>query len=99
MSQRDNFAGGFILGSIVGGLVGGVLGVVLTNRARSAPALEADELEGEGTNLLDTEANIELARRRLEDKIAQLNGAIDEVRHQLGNVSSLGSEIKEEEHN
>ncbi len=33
MSQRDNFAGGFLLGTIVGSVVGGVLGTVLANRS------------------------------------------------------------------
>jgi hypothetical protein len=47
----------------------------------------------------DTETNIELARRRLEDKIAQLNGAIDDVRHQLASVDNLSLETPEESQN
>lgn len=31
--------------------------------------------------------DMEMARRSLEDKIAQLNATIDEVRQQLGNVN------------
>lgn len=32
---------------------------------------------------------IEATRRSLEDKIAQLNATIDDVRQQLGNVNSI----------
>jgi hypothetical protein len=35
-----------------------------------------------------TEESIELARHGLEDKIAQLNLAIDDVRQQLGTVKA-----------
>ena len=99
MSQKDNFAGGFLLGSLIGGVVGGILGSVLANRAnRGATSLEG--LEEEAIASLDSEENIELARRRLEDKIAQLNLVIDDVRHQLGNVNELGDrqDIHEESH-
>jgi hypothetical protein len=37
-----------------------------------------------------TEQNMEVARRGLEDKIAQLNDAIDDVRQQLGTVNGNG---------
>lgn len=99
MSQRDNFLGGFLLGTFVGGTVGGVLGVVLaTKRTKSLEDNPNSLLENQG-GMLDTETNIELARRRLEDKIAQLNGAIDEVRHQLANVDNLAIETPEEHQN
>lgn len=96
MSQKDNFASGFFWGSLVGGVVGGVLGTILANRAlkkTNAPALESPLAAD--LNNLETEAEIELARRRLEDKIAQLNGAIDEVRYQLGNVENIGVDAPE----
>ncbi len=93
MAQKDNFAGGFLLGTIVGGVVGGILGTVLTNRiTRDNSGVDLRDTEGVGN--LDSEENIELARRRLEDKIAQLNLVIDDVRHQLGNVNELNN-IKE----
>ena len=98
MGQKDNFAGGFLLGSVIGGIVGGILGTVLTNRAnRSDATLDSSDEEAIGS--LDSEENIELARRRLEDKIAQLNLVIDDVRHQLGNVNELGDrqEMHEEQ--
>ncbi len=97
MSQQDNFSGGFVLGAIVGGVVGGVVGAVLTQ----ARLTEADESTRSKPELPDAktarakrkairgsaEQNIELARRSLEDKIAQLNDAIDDVRQQLSSVN------------
>jgi len=95
MSQQDdNFLGGFLLGTIVGGVVGGIAGVLVSSRLS-----QAEELDAEGLKKLDskikknrnlkapTEQTIEVARRGLEDKIAQLNDAIDDVRQQLGAVN------------
>jgi hypothetical protein len=99
MSQQDNFAGGFFLGAIVGGIVGGVLGAVLTSRQLTDT--EIDDENGTNASVLEGKPNrkkrlsrsangqmdnIEAARRSLEDKIAQLNDAIDDVRQQLGGV-------------
>jgi gas vesicle protein len=95
MSQQDNFSGGFFLGALVGGIVGGVVGVVLANRSAES-STEPSLLQGpDGKNgnankrPLRTASgqNIELARRSLEDKIAQLNDAIDDVRQQLNTVN------------
>jgi len=99
MAQKDNFAGGFLLGTIIGGVVGGILGSVLSNRATS-PMSDLEKTDAEAVGNLDSEENIELARRRLEDKIAQLNLVIDDVRHQLGNVNELNNikEMQEEPH-
>ncbi|NEQ33915.1 MAG: hypothetical protein F6K04_23455 [Leptolyngbya sp. SIO4C5] len=92
MSQQDNyFTAGFITGAFLGSLVGGVLGVVVASRRQQADADElllsnsGDEAGHQATPL--TEARIEMARRGLEDKIAQLNEAIDDVRQQLGKVN------------
>ncbi|MEG4030062.1 MULTISPECIES: hypothetical protein [unclassified Microcoleus] len=91
MSNREGFTGGFIAGAAVGGLVGAVLGAVLSRRAAEALLSEpsdektrkirqrkASQLEADG---------MEVARLSLEDKIAQLNQAIDDVRLQLGDVN------------
>jgi gas vesicle protein len=89
MSQRDNFSGGFIIGSIVGGLVGGLLGTLLANRsARESTPEDKEFLQSSTASKFSTEETIEVARRSLEDKIAQLNLAIDDVREQLGAVNS-----------
>lgn len=95
MSQQDNFGTGFILGAIVGGVVGGIVGAVAASRRKES--LDAENLENlpESKNeRFETDADIEKARRRLEDKISQLNLAIDDVRHQLGNVNGVPSPMR-----
>lgn len=98
MSQQDNFLGGFLLGSLMGGLVGGVLGVLVTSRLSKKEGAEEGEpftkLEGDKRSV--SAQSIEAARRGLEDKIAQLNEAIDDVRQKLGTVNgSSGLESSE----
>jgi hypothetical protein len=100
MSQQGNFLGGFLLGTLVGGAVGGVIGALAASRLAPTDA----KLEGGNDPKAvkaskkrqikpAAEPNMEVARRGLEDKIAQLNEAIDDVRQQLGSVN--GSEVKE----
>lgn len=84
MSQREGFGAGFFAGAIFGGLVGGVLGATLASRSRKKD--EKPLLEGESGDTLP-ESQMEIARRSLEDKIAQLNSAIDDVRQQLEPVN------------
>lgn len=90
MSNRDGFTSGFIAGALFGGVVGGILGTLLASN-RGQEALPSDEnLSGKNKKRAlnpPTEQSIEAARRGLEDKIAQLNDAIDDVREQLGNVN------------
>lgn len=89
MSERNNFSGGFILGSIVGGVIGGLLGTLLASRRENrATKQEKSLLHSDMATKFGTEESIEIARRSLEDKIAQLNTAIDDVRQQLGTVNS-----------
>ena len=100
MSQRDGFSTGFFLGTIVGGIVGGVVGSLLT--AKQFTESDDAALNGIGLNSPSVEpkpskrkrllkasghTDMETARRSLEDKIAQLNEAIDDVRQQLGGVN------------
>ena len=91
MSQQNHFAGGFFLGALVGGVVGGVVGVLATNRIgqQDEPnSLDFGELSDELKRNLSNvtqEERMELARRGLEDKISQLNTAIEDVRRQMGN--------------
>ena len=97
MSQQDNFVGGFLLGTIIGGVVGGIAGVLVSSRLpnESTEIDDEDGTENESsrrrTFQLPTERSIEVARRSLEDKIAQLNDAIDDVREQLSTVNTNGS--------
>ena len=87
MAQQKGFGSGFIIGSIVGGVVGGLLGTVLASRSEkiSDPNLE---VQNNRDIAFSSEESIELARHGLEDKIAQLNLAIDDVTQQLGSVKA-----------
>lgn len=101
MSQQGNFVGGFLLGTVVGGVVGGIVGVLVTSRLSQTAAeeesiskLDNPEKKSSKKRQLraSTEQNMETARRGLEDKIAQLNEAIDDVRQQLGAVNGTSGE-------
>jgi hypothetical protein len=98
MSQQDNFSGGFILGAIVGGVVGGIFGVALATAktTQQSTTAEADAkvarprrrpLRVPTSEGPVTEQAMEVARQGLEERIAQLNDAIDDVRLQLGSVN------------
>lgn len=78
MSERDGFGTGFFLGTLVGGVVGGVIGAIAASRQKKSA------LTTEQQSQLEHEEGMETARRSLEDKISQLNLAIDDVRQQLG---------------
>jgi len=103
MSHRDGFASGFIAGALFGGVVGGVLGAIITSRL-DTESTEESELSNGAAEPQKTAAKrrmrasetgdleMETARRSLEDKIAQLNATIDEVRKQLGNVNGSASQ-------
>lgn len=107
MSQQGNFVGGFLLGTVVGGVVGGIVGVLVTSRLSQPATPDEDhsisKLDSAGRKAgkkrqlrASTEQNMEVARRGLEDKIAQLNEAIDDVRQQLGAVNGTGAEAGEQ---
>ena len=108
MSQKDGFAGGFLLGTIVGGVVGGVLGAVLATRRDAVlqKEIEANNGSSEASQTLTKKGQMksaasedwemETARRSLEDKIAQLNATIDDVRNQLNNVNGVSSPAVEQ---
>ncbi|MEA5596905.1 hypothetical protein [Rivularia sp. UHCC 0363] len=102
MSQRDGFASGFFAGAIFGSVVGGVIGTLVAQRRDAAELTEEEreqQITGTGNSndksakrrmrgTASTGVEMEVARRSLEDKIAQLNATIDEVRDQLGNVNN-----------
>ena len=93
MSQQNGFGSGFILGSIIGGVVGGLLGTVLATRNDKQISDKEKSVLQNGTEIpFTSEESIELARHGLEDKIAQLNLAIDDVRQQLGSVNARSVE-------
>jgi gas vesicle protein len=89
MSNREGFTSGFLAGATIGGLLGGILGVVLTNRLSEETSDERQpEIKASSRRKVKREAErIEMARMGLEEKISQLNQAIDDVRQQMGNVN------------
>jgi gas vesicle protein len=102
MSQRDGFASGFLVGAIFGSVVGGIIGTLAASRrdpeieAEQERQINASAVDAQKASISkrrqmkgsETEGvAMEMARRSLEDKIAQLNATIDEVRQQLGNVN------------
>jgi hypothetical protein len=90
MSQRDGFSTGFFLGSLIGGLVGGALGVVLTSRQLNEEEPEVlrriKARTARNRSEIGDGSTMESARQSLENKIAELNGAIDDVRSSLSSV-------------
>jgi TolA-binding protein len=98
MNQRDGFASGFLTGTIIGGIVGGVIGALLASQnanyeapgdlaERNSKSSDNNKLKRRQLKAAYSDQSIETARRSLEDKIAQLNDTIDEVRLTLGQVN------------
>jgi hypothetical protein len=103
MSQQDNFFSGFLVGTVVGGVVGGILGTIVTSRLHRAEQTNDEfaslnDRPGKKRRSVTTpnEQTIEAARRGLEDKIAQLNEAIDDARQQLSNVNGVMDDAPED---
>lgn len=89
MGQQKGFGSGFVVGSIVGGVVGGLLGTILASRnERQISHKNSERLQNSREISFNSEESIELARHGLEDKIAQLNLAIDDVTQQLDSVKA-----------
>ncbi len=87
MSQQDGFAGGFLLGALVGGAMGGVVGALIASRFSSTkPSQRLEDSEDPALEAQPEQA-MEVARQNLEDKIAQLNDAIEAVRQQVRDVN------------
>jgi gas vesicle protein len=82
MSEKDNFAGGFLLGTLVGGILGGIIGTVLAGKNNSSSeGNESDSfLKSPSKSSFNYPESIEATRLSLEEKINQLNHAIDDVR-------------------
>ena len=99
MSQQDNFGSGFLLGTLFGGVIGGVVGAVVASRVvqegSDKTALRLDDGDREGVPLNPSDEEMEVARRGLEDKIAQLNSAIDDVRQRLGGTNGYAQASEE----
>lgn len=94
MSNRGGFGNGFWLGTLVGGIVGGAIGATIANK-------RANRFEEEGDSLLSADLGekrplksgsagrvdrTERTRRNLDDKISDLNSAIDAVRSSIAHT-------------
>lgn len=93
MSNNDNFAGGFLAGAVIGGIVGGILGSLLAQKDNEQLDSVKEKVLPKKTKQpsFSTEETMETSRLSLEEKIAQLNHAIDDVRIQLGSVNDNNS--------
>ena len=101
----DRFAGGFLAGTIFGSVVGGLVGTWLATKLieseddadsllESGPAnIAKEQFKRIKQRVLNTteEPTVEEARQGLEDKISQLNDAIDLARQQLSKVNGNGA--------
>ncbi|WP_069790814.1 hypothetical protein A5482_005885 [Cyanobacterium sp. IPPAS B-1200] len=93
MGEKDNFGSGFLLGTIIGGVVGGVLGAIASKKVNDMGKHNNDStLNSEDKGFLNNRENVETARLSLEEKINQLNHAIDDVRVTLIKNSELETE-------
>lgn len=94
MARREGFGSGFLLGSLVGGAIGGLVGAALVARKddrngedglfQAPVALDADNNE----DGLPSPG----ARRSLEEKISQINLAIEDVRQRLNSEGGASVE-------
>jgi len=87
MSEKDNFGSGFLLGTIIGGVVGGVIGAIATKKASEMG--DNAKSNSEKNIYVNSQENIENSRLSLEEKINQLNHAIDDVRVTLTRNSEV----------
>ncbi|WP_373542788.1 hypothetical protein [Chamaesiphon sp.] len=95
MSDRDGFGSGFWLGTVVGGVVGGIVGASIAsqraNRLDNDPESSRLASSNSQKRPLKSSRNrtmerMEIARRSLDDKISDLNQAIDSVRSSIGHA-------------
>lgn len=81
-TARAERGGGFATGFVVGGLIFGALGFVFAPQL-SKRLLGEEEAPNLPAFLDDDDESLEVTRQTLNDKIAQLNEAIDDVSAQL----------------
>jgi citrate lyase gamma subunit len=104
-NQGDRFSSGFLAGTIFGGIIGGFVGTWLATKLNEQETEELAGLEGRPASVakeqlkrirqrvfnVSDDVTIEEARVGLDDKIAQLNDAIDQARQQLSKVNGAGT--------
>jgi gas vesicle protein len=77
--KSGNFWGGFFVGAVLGGAVGAIAALKLTEASEDNPEVPADGA-----------IHAEQSRRTLEQKIANLNAAIDAVSQELSTAMENG---------
>lgn len=96
MSEKDNFASGFLIGSIIGGVVGGVVGTLLASKNNISEDENDDSLlKSSNKSSGNYHKSLEDTRLGLEEKINLLNHAIDDVRVTL--LKNVNNQEKEKE--
>jgi phage tail tape-measure protein len=95
-SDNDRFGGGFLAGSIFGGITGGLLGAWIATKVSKQISSDAGDTDDASNRLAKFrtasflnggDLEMEDARQGLEEKISQLNVAIDQAREQLSEVN------------
>ncbi|MEE3717814.1 hypothetical protein V2H45_13815 [Tumidithrix elongata RA019] len=87
--KSGNFLGGFLLGTLVGGVLGLVIASKLSESEPDPESLSSDTT-GQDLKQSNDAATNDIARRSLEQKIAQLNQAIDAVSQELAEAEGNG---------
>lgn len=100
-SDNDRFGGGFLAGSIFGGITGGLLGAWVATKLsnRLSSETQTEEIGDQqsppfrpASFVGSSDLEMEDARQSLENKISQLNSAIDQAREQLSEVNGNASD-------
>lgn len=91
MSNKDNFGSGFIIGTLVGGVVGGIVGSLITSKNQQNKE-SSNSNKTPSYSTIEEDFAMENARLTLEEKINQLNHAIDEVK--LGLIAKNQTETE-----
>jgi hypothetical protein len=81
--SRDNFWGGFLLGAIVGGATVAVVTAILSKNQEELDPENSDSVDGAEANNLPNQPEGDRIRQNLEQKIVQLNQAIDAVSQEM----------------
>ncbi len=83
-NQVDRFGDGLAIGVLVGSVFGGLVGALIANRFSTPKQPHTEQSSENMTQMqIDTEQVIGDARRTLDEKIAQLNEAIEATRDRL----------------
>ncbi|CAK9265106.1 unnamed protein product [Sphagnum jensenii] len=87
--------GDFMAGFLLGGVVFGALGYLLAPQITKSVSEEIEKQEGDEppkkpTQFLEDDEGLEKTRKNLNEKIAQLNAAIDDVSAQLRSEDGFG---------